>query len=118
SRMRALCVGVQTTQRPRVNFQASAAQRDPDASLCWATLIQETVMGERGMSRANGTREWYRPHSGAIALGAGLLSALLAACSGTTGSAGPAGATGTTRPARPTLTRSGLNNKAGTPIPR
>jgi hypothetical protein len=61
------------------------------------------------MSRANGTREFHRPHSGAAALGAGLLCALLAACSGTTGSAGPAGPAGATSPPTPPTTGSALN---------
>jgi OmcA/MtrC family decaheme c-type cytochrome len=68
------------------------------------------------MSRANGTRELYRRHSCAIALGALLLSALLAACSGTTGSAGPAGATGATGPPGPSTTGSALNINTATAI--
>jgi OmcA/MtrC family decaheme c-type cytochrome len=68
------------------------------------------------MSHANGTRELYRRHSGAVALGALLLSALLAACSGTTGSAGAAGPAGATGPQGPTTTGSALNISTATGI--
>jgi OmcA/MtrC family decaheme c-type cytochrome len=68
------------------------------------------------MSRANGTRELSRPLRGAPALGAALLYALLAACSGTTGSPGPAGATGATGPPGPPTTGSALNVSTATAI--
>src|SRR5476649_1609713 len=48
------------------------------------------------MSFRSRTREWRCGCPRTSSLGAVLLSALLAACSGTTGSAGPSGSTGTT----------------------
>jgi OmcA/MtrC family decaheme c-type cytochrome len=78
------------------------------------------------MSRANRSREsslllpgrgTSDPASwGAAMFAAGLLCALLAACSGTTGSPGPPGATGTTGPPGTTTTGSALNVSTATTI--
>src|ERR1700679_2123897 len=68
------------------------------------------------MWRANGTREPNHPFPGAAVLGAGLLCALLAACSGTTGSAGFPRATGPTRPPGRRAPGSALNVSTATAI--
>jgi OmcA/MtrC family decaheme c-type cytochrome len=57
-----------------------------------------------------------RPCPGASALCAGLIGALLAACSGTTGPPGPAGASGTTGPQGPPTSGSALNVSTATAI--
>ena len=68
------------------------------------------------MWRAKGTREQSHPFPSAALFGAGLLCALVTACSGTTGSAGPAGATGPTGPSGPSSTGSALNVSTATAI--
>jgi len=80
-----------------------------------AAPIFAIVEGEFCMSPANGTRELSRLR-GAVTLGAGLLAAILAACSGTTGSGGPAGTTGATGPPGPPVTGSALNVSTATAI--
>ena len=68
------------------------------------------------MSRANETRELHRAGARARAAGACLISALLAACSGTTGSAGPAGPAGATGPPPPPTTGSAVDINTATSI--
>ena len=68
------------------------------------------------MSRANWNHELRCACSRASAVAALLVSALLAACSGTTGSAGPAGPAGATGPQGPTTTGSALNISTATSI--
>jgi OmcA/MtrC family decaheme c-type cytochrome len=68
------------------------------------------------MSSANGIRELRRRRLNGKALMAGLLSALLAACSGTTGSAGAPGPAGPPGPQGPTTTGSAINISTATII--
>ncbi len=53
------------------------------------------------MDCINKTRGWHQAYASAIPIGAVLLTALLAACSGSTGSQGPAGPAGATGPTGP-----------------
>src|SRR3984957_11874448 len=116
-----LCGAVQTKRVSRANFRGSpkgadscvTPRRGPEA---WIIPVIGSFSGEFGMSRSNRSRESSRLLSGAAILSAGVLCALLSACSGTTGSPGPPGATGTTSPPGTTTTGSALNVSTATTI--
>jgi OmcA/MtrC family decaheme c-type cytochrome len=68
------------------------------------------------MAFMNRAQELRPGHSRACGIGAALLGAVLAACSGTTGPAGPAGSTGATGSQGPPVSGSALNISAATAI--